>query len=270
MSEDKKEHKAEFKGEFTSRVFKSAENWYDIGLLVPHETLRMAQNDMLDVTQPQHFNVDKHPWKYQQFFRWFNEYFYTFIHHHHHNEEAIYIPWMKTKVKDFPPKITADHKQLIELLDVVKGTEKEFVSAGTDGQKLLAAAELLRQRLNDLFNHTNDHLEEEERIVPPLLKQHFTEAEEQTPIQQIVKGNGFDGNRKELPWIIHAMERWGGEKFIQERFWKKVPGIVKTFYYKYWKDEYEKTNRNMIQSIKLDAKPRDPVQHCCCCCRYFM
>jgi len=267
MSEDKKE---EHKLEFTSRVIKTHDNWYDFGLLVPHETLRLAQNDMLAVTQPQHFNVDKHPWKYQQFYRWFNEFYYPFIHHHHHNEEAIYIPWMKTKVKDFPPKIAADHKQLIELLDVVKDTEKDFLSAATDGAKLLAAAELLRQRLNNLINHTNDHLEEEERVVPPLLKEHFKEEEEQVPIQQIVKGNGFDGNRKELPWIIDAMGRWGGEKFIQERFWKKVPGIEKSFYYKYWKDEYEKTNRGLIQSIKLDTKPRDPVQHCCCCCRYFL
>jgi len=261
MSNEKetKEHKG-----VTSTVIKNPENWYEFGLLFPHETLRMAMNDMVDVTQPNYFNVDKHPWKYHSFFRWFNEYFYPFIHHHHHNEETIYLPWLKTKVKDFPPKIADDHKQLMALLDELKNTEKDFVDSRDDSTKLLAAADLLRKRLNAMVEHMLPHLAEEETVIPPLLKQHFTEKEEEVTIQQILKGNGLDGNRMELPWIIAAAERWGGQ-----RLFSKIPGPIFHLYRKYWKNEYEMKNVALIQSIKLDKQPPEPTQHCCCCCRWF-
>jgi len=266
MTDEKKEKKITV---MTSTVIKSTENWYEFGLLIPHETLRMAMNDMLDVTQPKYFDVDKHPWKYQHFYKWYDEFFFPFIHHHHYNEEKIYIPWLKTKIKQFPAKIADDHKQLLALLDEVKKAEQNFIDAKNDSSKLLAAAEDLRKRLHTLVEHTNQHLAEEETVIPPLLKENFTEKEEEKPIQQIIKQNGLAGNRKELPWIIDAVERWGGPDILNNRLLPKIPGVIKSLYFKYWRNEYEMTNVALIQSIKLDKQPTPPTQHCCCCCRWF-
>jgi len=203
------------------------------------------------------------------FFKWYNTFFYVAVHHHHHFEETLYIPWLKTKVKQFPPKIADDHKQLLALLDEVKNIEKEFIDSGNDRTKLLSVADSLRKRIQTLVGHMNEHSAEEETIIPPILKEHFSEKEEDLIVKQIIKHNGLTGNRMELPWIIAALERWGPD-VLKDKFYPKLPGPVKHLYFKYWKNEYEMTNAGLIQSLKLDKQPPDPVQRCCCCCRWFV
>jgi len=52
----------------------------------------------------------------RNFFNWYRKYFHYMVHHHHDVEEKIYVPEMAKKFQ-VPPKITADHKQLVAALD---------------------------------------------------------------------------------------------------------------------------------------------------------
>lgn len=52
----------------------------------------------------------------RNFFKWYRTYFHQFVHHHHDIEEQIVIPELKLRF-EVPPKISADHKELVAALD---------------------------------------------------------------------------------------------------------------------------------------------------------
>jgi len=68
-----------------------------------------------------------------------------------------------------------------------------------------------------------EHLEEEETLVPPLLRDHFTPEEEKALVEKIMKTFDPKDLALILPWTMDAMNEWAGEEFSKGFIKKGLP-----------------------------------------------
>ena len=75
----------------------------------------------------------------------------------------------------------------------------------------------LHESCIELRTEMFEHLNEEEQVVPGLLRKHkVTQQEEGEVVNRILEGLGLDGNKVMLPWIVDAMGRWGGKEMVND------------------------------------------------------
>jgi len=248
----------------TSSVYKNPTEWWQKSYLVPHEVLRHGMSDMQSALQRKFVSEINHHWKILNFFKWYNRYFYDFIHHHHDLEEKVFFPWMSKKFT-VPPKLSADHKELLAALDAIKDYEptilKVYESKKED--EYAACLDELRKRVDYMVELTLPHLAEEEREQGSLLGKHFTEAEETAITQEIAKSLGIGSARLMLPWIIDVMERWDGRTNTQA-FIQKLPAPFRIANEKLWKKEYEANNVFLLKSLAFESNIFKPKREACC------
>ena len=84
----------------------------------------------------------------------------------------------------------------------------------------------------------SEHLADEERDIPSLLRANFTQKEEEETVQNIIKRNGMEGMRIMVPSILFAMQQWASPAFYEE-FWLKIPGPMRRFVANYCIPDYE-------------------------------
>ena len=70
-------------------------------------------------------------WKREALAKWYNEFYYVFVHHHHDLEEQLYVPWLKEKAKELPDVTSVDHKTLLMYLDKFKTLFTELAKKET-------------------------------------------------------------------------------------------------------------------------------------------
>jgi len=176
--------------EWTSEAFSKQvppKDWCDAGLLVPHEALR---HEMLLMEKSAGLLVAaddpaQDGWRSVNFSNWYTGIFHPLIHAHHDNEELIYFPWVATKAS-LPEKLTADHKTLVVLLDSIKA-HCEAVATANGGPGAAEAIASIRKEVPLFVAEMIAHLKEEEEIIPPLMRAHFTQAEENAVVGQIIQ-----------------------------------------------------------------------------------
>ena len=143
---------------------------------------------------------------------WFST--YIICRSHHENEEEIYFPWISTKATIPEKKMAKDHEGLIRLLD-----EIELVCANVIKKQGIDCKDeigKLKTNIPVLEKEMRAHLKEEEEVIPQLLRDNFTQAEEQECIEKILKNEGLYGARIFVPAIINAMEHWATPEFNKE------------------------------------------------------
>jgi len=93
------------------------------------------------------------------------------------------------RVKVFPPKLKADHVELMSKMDSIKDikTKWETNKSADTATTILAEIKKSVYELRDLLF---DHLSEEEQIVPPLLKANFTFEEDSATVGRIFQESG--------------------------------------------------------------------------------
>ncbi len=226
----------------TSIVISNPQDWADESILLPHELIRNAIIRMETVLSIEKFG-EYSDWKMEYFHKWYENYFYNFVHHHHQIEEQIYFPFLKTKA-NVPEKVVNDHTALIKQLDEIK----EIENIG-----------ILRDKVKDLKINMFEHLAEEEQFVPTILRENFTQNEEKEMIDQIIQSLGLNGNKMALPWIIDSMKLWSNKKKIDDLY-NSLPIFIKILYNCNWLSDYKKNNIGLLQAI-LDNKP---IKKCIC------
>eukprot|EP00294_Goniomonas_avonlea_P004044 CAMPEP_0114540786 /NCGR_PEP_ID=MMETSP0114-20121206/959_1 /TAXON_ID=31324 /ORGANISM="Goniomonas sp, Strain m" /LENGTH=268 /DNA_ID=CAMNT_0001724983 /DNA_START=25 /DNA_END=831 /DNA_ORIENTATION=+ len=243
----------------TSRVYPSpVGKWNEEGFMIPHEPIRLDMLHMqrlVSQQQSRYLGADNE-WRVVLFFKWYNTYFYPMIHHHHDTEEKIYFPWVATKAQ-LPQKLTMDHKGLMDLLDAIKAMEGTILSTPAASRAQVIAE--LGQKIDTLNSSMGDHLAEEERVIAPLLLQHFTPEEEAPIIQEVLKDLGVSGNALMLPWIEDAMYRWAGEEYTAN-FMSKIPKPITVMNDLTWREAHFKNNRGILEALERDTKPEE--SHC--------
>ena len=213
-----------------SEVITSVRGWYDESLLVPHEAIRKDLERIGELFDYNYFYPITHN-KINTFYKWYNEYFYQMVHHHHTVEEELYYPYIENKVK-IPTKLGSDHVTLIRLMDEFKNFET-ILNESENANMLEERFVYFKDKFNELSNTMNEHLHEEESVIPNILKEHFTEEEDEKMVDTIIKSLGLSGNKKMLPWIVNAMYDWRGKEKTNE-FLSKLPCPIRMLYNCCW------------------------------------
>lgn len=153
------------------------------------------------------------------------------IHGHHWAEEAILFPALvrATKVQ-LPPRMAADHVTLMKNLDLIAANSKTLVAASSLAERK-AALEALKASYFAMNKEMQEHLNEEEDILVPAIRESFTEKEFDAVIDKIIQ----QFNPIDLLWELAPFMGWfrlwctpqnGCKPGAEEMFRAKVPAPV--------------------------------------------
>lgn len=227
-----------------ARNAQSKLDWAHATLLVPHEPIRRCMAGMLAVKVETAEDAAR-------FGRWYNSVFYKVVHHHHHVEETIYFPWIAARVGSIPSKLSADHETLIDKMEQVRALANH---ARTDATKRKELPHAIQQ----LCAIMGPHLDEEEEVIPDLLRKHFTKEENDMQVERVVKAIGLKGNKTFLPMVLHAMEKAGGygPELTVDIFVASLPPPIRLLNRVWFTPSFERDNKtvlNMLGSIPTAA-----------------
>lgn len=215
----------------SSTVITEVRDWCVNGMLIPHEALRVMINPMTNM------KIDSQE-KFEMFKTWYCSVFYEIVVHHHHIEEEIYFPWIAKKVAFGDDRATSQHVELIEMMNNIK---TKCGNNDMDG---------LSDMITKFARFMNEHLNEEEQMVPDMLrKSGYTPEEEQVVIGEIVKSLGPQGNALFLPIITHAMDLAGGYGPLnKEVFISGLPPFVQEAFPQF-EESFKKDNLGVIEAL---------------------
>jgi len=158
-----------------------------------------------------------------------------------------------------PPKMTTDHKGLMAGFDTITAFHAKLNSA--DEGSLPAVAGEVTSYFKGWVKDMEDHLAEEERDLVPMLKQHFTKADQDAFVQEILKSLGITGAAKELPWIVEGMVRWRGQK--ETDLWvSELPLPIQLFYEYSWKSTHDEEYTQRLNLMFTNAPPPAKEEIC--------
>mmetsp|Transcript_1047 Transcript_1047/g.1822 ORF Transcript_1047/g.1822 Transcript_1047/m.1822 type:complete len:317 (-) Transcript_1047:150-1100(-) len=247
-----------------SQVFNSENppmDWADIGLLIPHEAIchemtMMVQSANALPDSPS----DNEYWKAILFSKWYIDYLFVMIDEHHYNEEKIYFPWIKSKTEYPEKKFSKDHETLVAEMHVMKVACETICKKGGKGcEKEIA---LLKTRIPTFEKDMREHLKEEESTVPKLLRDNFTQEEEEATVEKILQAGGLVMAKKFLPSVLTAMQKWAKDEFYED-FCGAMPPPIKHLTFKYYLPDYENVVVQMRDAPTLEKKPKLKKVGCC-------
>merc|ERR1711964_289427 len=91
----------------------------------------------------------------------------------------------------------------------------------------------VRKQVLAFVEDMEEHLSEEEEVIPRLLREGgFTQEEEGAVVAQIIQSLGLDGNKKALPPMLHALARWAGAAKAETFVSANLPPPIQ-FLYRY-------------------------------------
>lgn len=109
------------------------------------------------------------------FAKWFHTFYRPVVLEHHHLEEEIFFPFYKALGAELPPKPTADHAVLIKDLEDI-GSKLNLIVDLLKVDPASAQASVLALQLTEQFEKwaamATAHLEEEERVWPPIIEKY--------------------------------------------------------------------------------------------------
>jgi len=179
----------------------SISGWAEV--LFPHEGIRFLMQEFCEAVHA----MDPLPaWKWQNLSVWYQEYFYDVVHHYD-TEEQIYLPWIQAHVMFacVPSKMTADHHHLMQTMDDLRDMIKDGLAMPV-GDRAEHLAQL-RKRVLAFVQGMHEHLAEEERVIPSILRDaRFTKSDEDAAVGKIIASLELDGNERALPTMVRALE----------------------------------------------------------------
>jgi len=177
----------------------------------------------------------------------------------------VFFPWIQTRAT-VPPKHTKGHQELLTTLKTLKSYRPKLIIeySKDDTEAAAAVATEFTKAWCDFVTDMEDHLAQEEEDIPPLLEKHFTEKEHEATIQQLVQSLGFEGNSRELPWILDGMNHWKGPAETTQWFEDKLPFPVRVLYSTMWKDNFDEVYIQPLKTIQLKQEPVHPSKGCSC------
>jgi len=238
------------------------EDWCDVGLLIPHEALRREMAAMVDSVSALKKDYDDSvdDWRILYFAEWYVDIFSEVVHSHHENEETIYFPWIQTKASMPEKKMAKDHGELIEMINNIKAVCDSIITK--EGKGCSNEIEKLQQQAPIFEKHMLEHLKEEEEMVPPLLRENFTQEEEDKCLQKILKREGLSGLRNFVPPVHFAMQQWAKPEFVEE-FLASMPGPIRSLVEGYYIPDYKTSICPKRDAPKLKSKPTLSKVGCC-------
>jgi hemerythrin-like domain-containing protein len=232
-------------------------DWADVSLLIPHECIRREMQHMLA-------SIDKlcelsskgesivQPWKTLYFCEWFVDILEPFVHKHHKAEEDIYFPWLKTKAEIPGKKFSKDHGELIDLLNATSSICVKVINK--KGLGCWSEIEALQPKMHKLAEEMSTHMMEEERDIPPLARENFTEADEKKVTEKILRKAGLGEMRCMFPSILSAVNEWGTPAYA-EKLKQQVPPPLLYVANNYYVPDHETYIKPKRDAPLLETKP---------------
>jgi hemerythrin-like domain-containing protein len=229
-----------------------AEEWYCNSLLIPHEGMRFLFLVLERVVQPQYFEPVR-AWKVRRLFRFYRHLLLVLIHEHHTGEDAVLFPWVSAKAP-LPPQLGDEHVGLLQRLDAIDAMEAAYHALKPDdSQAVTRWAASLREQVEALGELMREHLAEEEALVTPRLRDHFTAAEHSALIQQLAGRVANPANLAGAASICCAGQlRAGGEPLLA-LFLLDMPPPVTQAWQMSWRARVE-AEMVYVQSIVIDQE----------------
>jgi len=226
-------------------MFRMQMEWMDI-LVVNNAT------DGAQACSP--FDAVRYPWKVINFFKWFNGYYYPFLHHHHDIEEKIVMPYFKRKGYDCPEEIMDDHVPLLKGMDDIKAAEVEYHKIAQDEDKVQKWTVTFRCLIQDHILLCMKHFDEEEQQIPKTLTNQMTKQEWEKVEFKIARSSSISTTKKILPPMLEAMHDWGGPEKV-EAFLRTVPAPIRYLLKNSWRKEYMRKQRLLVESLGMEENP---------------
>lgn len=269
-----------FKGP-TSMIFTAysagdlGKKWRECGILIPHETLRFGNQLMRHAILS--INSDSSSsnlqlqlqWKLLTFKRWWLEWYWPCLEDHHDGEELVYFPTIKARIKQMPERLSADHKTLISkgesIIKLLNKMGDNDNAANCDYSDILKE---LQQMLKEFIHLLEEHIMEEEKLVPQMLiEAKLTKKENDDLVSQIIRNSGMKINSLFLPAIVYCCHSWMGKDVAL--FLKEIPGPIQYFLNNKWFPKWRKYflgNMVAIINDNQDDVETDDDSGCCNCC----
>merc|ERR1712196_220568 len=89
---------------------------------------------------------------------------------------------------------------------------------------------------------------DEETLVSNLMYQHFSQAEIDGVVQQIVRAGGITEGRRLFPAVVTAMKKWA-PAHVQDKFMSTVPSPVQYLARVWWMPQYLAHDVRLLESI---------------------
>lgn len=198
--------------------------WADIpvekdGWMLAHNALRADLAD-LNKAIPQLLSYEQagkgEMWMYENVAGWWH-FFYENLESHHHNEEHVFFPPTVGRF-EIPERFTSDHKTLMANLAAVDDDIKKLAKTAGSAERI-PLLEKLRADLTQFCDHLLPHLVEEEQVLLPLYRQHFTVQEISALIQPMVRKMAWH----EMPHFLRSMTREDQLAFMAQ---ENIPSFV--------------------------------------------
>lgn len=209
------------------------------GWIIAHRSLNRALEGFQSALARANPGVDDHIYRLH---KWFPHYVEHLVDHHD-AEEQIFFPALRQKVQELPPKISADHKELMELVSSISGQLDELIMAEkTDRPAKLANVKESIARLDAL---SKEHFQEEEVGALPLYKQHISKQDHKV-LEKRLRRRGTMKQRKAR--LVHHLQGFQTEEDLAY-FLTLFPWIMRMMA-KSWKKNYDKSVESLLDGIK--------------------
>jgi hemerythrin-like domain-containing protein len=218
-------------------------DWASFSFLIPHEPIRMEMNE---VSKSLEVWNEPSKWKAEHFYRFYAAWMKG-IGNHHDVEEKLVFPSFAKKF-ELPLRMTEDHKSLLQRLAKIESLKPKLLSNNEEENK--NGLQELKQEWEELKTSMFDHLAAEEETITPLIRQHLTEAEFNETIQEIIKLEGLEGAKCDLPRILKAMNIYAGEEYAQNWATQQIPFPLRVMLNNFWIDSHEKEVYRYIIAIQ--------------------
>jgi hypothetical protein len=218
-------------------------------LMFPHNGIRFLMDELLDAVR----NMDPClNWKWENLNIWYDEYFYPMVQQHHDAEENIYFPWIQAALAKvgMPADQREQHPLPIKALDVISDLIKAGMQAD-DLQKSSMQTNLC-QVVEQMVDEMEQHLAEQEKIIPRLIKKAgCTRAEQEAVVMETIQSLTFNSNRITLPTMVHALKLSSGSEKAAS-FLQNLPLEDQSLYSSSWAPDFQSRHRCLICSVHKD------------------
>jgi hemerythrin-like domain-containing protein len=220
----------------------------DDGWMHAHNALRMEMKEMVECVQAASSRGGSiKTWEAKCIQKFWDAHL-VHVKSHHINEDAIFVPFLKTRL-NYPEKCEKDHEQLHEMLikldSMVKGLG--------EGSKVDDLSKLLQEYESSM----GPHLVEEEEECLPLMRAYFTPQEVSPKLQEIIG----KGPKIEVGSFIAAM----GQDTFRHKFMiqEGIPFFVWYIDFQFRLDHFVKHYQDPIAAVKNNREPTPPRSWCC-------
>lgn len=219
------------------------------GWVKAHEAVRADLADLLSALTAWKNRIEKGQAAAQWEVSNLKEYFSIFehnVHHHHDSEEKILFPFMETRVK-LPPKMSADHKTLLAMMDNCRDQINNFQVTGAANKDLQAVSKLLED-FTAFKVCMEEHLHEEEVEGLPLLRKHFSSKEVEPSEKKILETLTL----RDMGWILRPMTEQQRKEWLSEVV--KAPGLIQWLLLIPQAEKYQKTVQYRVNEVRTGER----------------